>query len=129
MKVQPFIAFMRSFINIICWFFYNSRCYLRHWWTQQQGSCSKYPSEFRHDHASMDNSAIHAGKSLQPCYMPSRGSDYGHNGSDFLDTCEAFDTKSKRFVLLHPCRGSHHCLCNSYSVNVNLLAAGRPCPG
>ncbi len=22
----------------------------------------------------------------------------GHNGSEFLDTCEAFDTKSKRFV-------------------------------
>ncbi len=25
----------------------------------------------------------------------------GHNGSEFLDTCEAFDTKSKRFVLPH----------------------------
>ncbi len=26
----------------------------------------------------------------------------GHNGSEFLDTCEAFDTKSKRFVLPPP---------------------------
>ncbi len=25
----------------------------------------------------------------------------GHNGSEFLDTCEAFDTKSKRLVLPH----------------------------
>ncbi len=25
----------------------------------------------------------------------------GHNGSEFPDTCEAFDTKSKRFVLPH----------------------------
>ncbi len=25
----------------------------------------------------------------------------GHNGTEFLDTCEAFDTKSKRFVLPH----------------------------
>ncbi len=26
----------------------------------------------------------------------------GYNGSAFLDTCEAFDIKSKRFVLPHP---------------------------
>ncbi len=44
----------------------------------------------------------------------------GHNGSDFLDTCEAFDSKSKRFVLPHPCSASHHCLSNADSVNVNL---------
>ncbi len=25
----------------------------------------------------------------------------GYDGSEFLDTCEAFDTKSKRFVLPH----------------------------
>ncbi len=28
----------------------------------------------------------------------------GHNGSECLDTCEAFDTTSKRLVLPHPCR-------------------------
>ncbi len=51
----------------------------------------------------------------------------GFSGSKFLDTCEAFDTKSKRFVLPHPCRASHHCPSNSNSVNAisRLLAAGR----
>ncbi len=44
----------------------------------------------------------------------------GDNGPNHLDTCEAFDTKSKRFVLTHPCRASHNCLNNAYSVNVNL---------
>ncbi len=47
----------------------------------------------------------------------------GYNGSEFLDTCEAFDTKSKRFVLPHPCSASHHCLSNAYSVNVNSPSA------
>ncbi len=42
------------------------------------------------------------------------------SGSGYLDTCEAFGTKSKRFVLPHPCRASHHCQSNAYSVNVNL---------
>ncbi len=45
----------------------------------------------------------------------------GFNGSEYLDTCEAFDTQSKRFVLPHPCCASHHCLSNAYSVNVTLL--------
>ncbi len=40
--------------------------------------------------------------------------------SDYLDTCEAFYTTSKRFVLPHPCSASHHCLRNAYSINVNL---------
>ncbi len=53
----------------------------------------------------------------------------GGDGSETLDTCEAFDTKSKRFVLPHPYSASHHCLYNAYSVNVNLLAAGQPCRG
>ncbi len=44
----------------------------------------------------------------------------GHDGSECLDTCEAFDTKSKRFVLHHPCSASHHCLSNSNAVNVNI---------
>ncbi len=44
----------------------------------------------------------------------------GHNGSEFLYTCEAFDTKSKKFVLPHACSASHHCLSNAYSINVNL---------
>ncbi len=44
----------------------------------------------------------------------------GHNGSEFLDTCEAFDKKSKRFVLPHPFSASHHCQINSNSVTVNL---------
>ncbi len=47
----------------------------------------------------------------------------GHNGSGYLNTCEAFDTQSKRFVWPNPCRASHHCLGNSYSVNVNLPSA------
>ncbi len=55
----------------------------------------------------------------------------GDSGPEFLDTCEAFDTKSKRFVLPHPCSASHYCLSNAYTVNVNshLLAAGQPCRG
>ncbi len=55
----------------------------------------------------------------------------GHNGSEYLETCEAFDTKSKRFVLPHHCSASHESLINSNSVNVNshLLAAGQPCRG
>ncbi len=55
----------------------------------------------------------------------------GHNGWEFLDTCEAFDTQSKRFVLPHPCSASHHCLSNAYSLTVNsrLLVAGQPCRG
>ncbi len=44
----------------------------------------------------------------------------GFNGSEYLDTCDAFDTKSKRFVLPHPCSASHHCLSNAYSAFVNL---------
>ncbi len=44
----------------------------------------------------------------------------GCNVSEYLDTCEAFDTKSKRFVLPHPCSAPHHCPSNAYSVNVNL---------
>ncbi len=38
----------------------------------------------------------------------------GDSGTEFLDTCEAFDTKSKRFVLPHPCSVPHHCLSNAY---------------
>ncbi len=55
----------------------------------------------------------------------------GDNGPRYLDTCEAFDIKSKRFVLPHPCSASHHCLSNAYSGNANsyLFAAGRPCRG
>ncbi len=55
----------------------------------------------------------------------------GDSGPMYLDTCEAFDTTSKRFALPHSCSASHHCLSNGYSVNVNsyLLAAGRPCRG
>ncbi len=55
----------------------------------------------------------------------------GDSGPRHLDTCEAFDTKLKRFVLPYPCSASHHCQNNSYSANVNphLLAAGRPCRG
>ncbi len=48
----------------------------------------------------------------------------GHNGSNFLDTCEAFDTKSKRLVLPHACSASHHYLSNSNAVNVNLPTTG-----
>ncbi len=47
----------------------------------------------------------------------------GHNGSENLDTSEAFDTKSKRFVLPHPCSASHFCLSNAYSFNLNFLWA------
>ncbi len=44
----------------------------------------------------------------------------GHNGSNWLDTCDAFDTNMKRYLLPHPCNASQHCLSNSFSVNVKL---------
>ncbi len=52
----------------------------------------------------------------------------GDSGSGYLDTCEAFNTQSKRFVLTHPCSAFQYCLSIAYSVNVNLTAAGRPTP-
>ncbi len=52
----------------------------------------------------------------------------GHNGTEYLDTCEAFDTKSKRFVLPNPFSAPHHCLMQLMFTS-QLLAAGRPCRG
>ncbi len=46
----------------------------------------------------------------------------GHNGSKYLDTCEAFQAKSKRFVFTQPCRASHHYTCNAVLVNLQQLS-------
>ncbi len=43
-----------------------------------------------------------------------------NNEPNNLYTCEAFETKSKRFVLTHPFSAFQHCLSNSYSANVDL---------
>ncbi len=55
----------------------------------------------------------------------------GDNGLNQLDTCEAFDTKSKMLVLPHPCSASTivKAMLIQLMLTSHLLAAGRPCRG
>ncbi len=55
----------------------------------------------------------------------------GYNESGYLDTCEAFDSKSKRLVIPPVRSFPHRSMCKAYSpyINTHMLTAGLPCRG
>ncbi len=133
MNARPCIAFICFFIKRICWSLiipddiYVIGGYIKgaavntlqsYDMTRQKWTTLQPMKEMRSSHAVC----------LQGDRIIVAG---GRNGSEFLDTCEAFDTKSKRFVLPHPCRASDESLSNANSVNVNShrITAGRSCRG